>query len=388
MVLFGVIPTGLAMFDWFKAGESTKNVVSPIFRDYATLCLGFVSLPLLIAFLWTERALIPQRLLSIHDSGVLRPKRALDTARWELRFREANWLAQALGICTGVCFSCVIYHFWMRGAEAVPTWQIHKAHNILWTGWLFLIWQMPLFWCACTVYVVRAMVTVTLLRSVVKTSEVTPRPFHPDRAGGLSDIAKIGLRNQYILAAFGVHLVCAFLVARTLSQADRDLAVFLVSCVLVATGAYGVAGPYVFIAPLLPFRKSMLNTKTEALGKLGDGLQRVVDAVVGQLPKESPTAEQEKEINRLRGLTKLVQREPVWPFDTVTLRRFFTAYLVPVLAWVLALAPIHSAIEHPVDRARKLLAPQKQQSGLPLHASRGSHTTTNPPAPSSAVPQK
>jgi hypothetical protein len=113
----------------------------------------------------------------------------------------------------------------------------------------------------------------------------------------------------------------------------------------------------------------MLDKKTQALGKLGDGLQRVVDAVMSQLPKESPTPEQEKEINRLRGLTKLARRVPVWPFDTVTLRRFFTAYLVPVIAWVLADSPLHDGIGRMFDRTLN-----------------GPTTTLQQPAPTNAPP--
>jgi hypothetical protein len=342
MLLFGVVPTGYAMLSnnqWWRI-DAVNSL--PILHDYAILCLGFVSFPLLASFLWTERALIPERLLSIHKSGVLRPKHDVNTMRWERIFRNANIFAQGAGIIIGAIGSWLIYDYWSHGPVA-PTWQVRASGEIHLTGWVFLIWQMPAFWCACTTYIIRAAVTVGLLHAVVKSSEVLPKPFHPDRAGGLSDVAKIGLRNQYVLAAIGVHIVCAILVATIVSKASPQLSTFVATSIVFATIAYALAGPFVFVAPLLPFRKSMLAKKTEALGKLGDGLQRAVDAAVTKLPMEFPSEEQETEINRLRALLKLVQSEPVWPFDVVTVRRFFSAFIIPFLVWLLALTPIQDA---------------------------------------------
>jgi hypothetical protein len=41
--------------------------------------------------------------------------------------------------------------------------------------------------------------------------------------------------------------------------------------------------------------------------------------------------EDEDTIERLRKMSALVEELPVWPFDALTLRKFATAYLVPVV---------------------------------------------------------
>lgn len=384
MVLFGAIPVVLAICSSEQWWRSDKDFPLPIFRDYATLWLGFVSIPLLIVFSWTERALIPQRLLSVHDGNVLRPRGDLDTVRWEGRFKRANLWAQALGVCTAAVCSWVIYYFWTHRSMA-STWQFSHADGVRWTGWVFLLWQMPAFWCLCTFSLVRAVVVVSLLHAVVKNSEVMPRPFHPDRAGGLSAVGKIGLRNQYLLAALGVHLVCGLIVARGLSEADRGLAPFLETCLWLAFGSFLLAGPFVFAAPLLPFRTSMLRKRTEALWKLSDALQTVVDAVVSQVPNQFPTAEQEKEITRLRALTKLVQREPVWPFDVVTMRRFFTAYLAPVVASLLTLTPVKKPVEHLFDNLLRWPEPKTDLAASPASPVGGGTAPTKAQAPGSST---
>jgi hypothetical protein len=183
--------------------------------------------------------------------------------------------------------------------------------------------------------------------------------------------------TSFVLAALGVHIVCGLLVARAVSNANPDLTGFVATCVVAATIAYAIAGPFVFVAPLLRFRKSMLRKKTEALAKLGDGLQRAVDAAVNRLPKDYPSEDQETEIDRLKGLTKLVQSEPVWPFDIVTLRRFFTAYLVPVLVWVLAFSPIQDAIVRVVFQKPTQPTSQAQQL-VPVGSAVPTNAAANP----------
>jgi hypothetical protein len=226
--------------------------------------------------------------------------------------------------------------------------MVSSKGHILITGWMFLLifW---LYWFLCTVYVVRAATTVWLLWSMVRSSDVLPRAFHPDRAGGLSQIGKIGLRNQYLLAAVGIQIVCGVLVAKALGALNPATRAFQVAFIVASTIAYALLGPFVFISPLLPFRQGMREKKMQALRKLGDGLQCCVDGIINRLPGAPPTADQEKEINRFKSLIKLVEREPVWPFDTLTLSRVVTAYLAPALAWTLAIGPIHDAITEKID---------------------------------------
>src|SRR5581483_3628720 len=58
MLFSGVIPTALAILAERSNLRPSSTIHLPILRDYLALFLGFVSVPLLIAFLWTERSLI------------------------------------------------------------------------------------------------------------------------------------------------------------------------------------------------------------------------------------------------------------------------------------------------------------------------------------------
>ena len=119
-----------------------------------------------------------------------------------------------------------------------------------------------------------------------------------------------------------------------------------------------ILGTVSFVLPLLPFRDSMLRGRSTALSALGDRLQRVVDAGVAELPQSSPSTTGQKEIDDLRKLTELVQSEPVWPFDAVTVRKFATALAVPIAGWIFALGPVRQWLGHVVALSLGLSPPQ------------------------------
>ena len=55
------------------------------------------------------------------------------------------------------------------------------------------------------------------------------------------------------------------------------------------------------------------------------------------------TAEDEQVIERLRKIGAVVDELPVWPFDAGTLRKFFAAYVIPVMGSLFSL-PVAKAI--------------------------------------------
>ncbi|MHC4546175.1 MAG: hypothetical protein ACYSYL_16935 [Planctomycetota bacterium] len=63
--------------------------------------------------------------------------------------------------------------------------------------------------------------------------------------------------------------------------------------------------------------------------KVSAKLQHEYTRIVNELDKNSMAKEDEDLIDRLQKLRILVNRIPVWPFDTSTLRRFFTVYIFP-----------------------------------------------------------
>jgi len=102
-----------------------------------------------------------------------------------------------------------------------------------------------------------------------------------------------------------------------------------------AVVAYLIVGPVLFIGPLLPFRTGMLRTKSELMSEVAHRLRIELSRIRGELKAGAITRDDEEFIDRLRKIGSVVEELPVWPFDASILRRFLTAYVVPVAGAVL-----------------------------------------------------
>ena len=77
------------------------------------------------------------------------------------------------------------------------------------------------------------------------------------------------------------------------------------------------------------FRANMMKAKRTEQARVAAKLQQEYTRIMHELEKRSIAREDEELIDRLEKLKAFVNRIPVWPFDTSTLRRFFTAYIFP-----------------------------------------------------------
>lgn len=336
-LLFGLIPIGIILWQRF-----TRNM--PFVLDYNLVCMSLLTLPLVTVMLLTERSLVASRIDRVRSRGILVPKNSQSLrSRWELIFFRVNIAGQIFAILIGAAISSINYSAWTHNAPT-SLWALVESGSLTFAGWMMLLWLLPVFYFICVIYVVRALATTAMLWGIVENSEVKPQPFHGDNSGGLSSIARIGLRNQYVLAIAGINIVCFVSVARSLMQTTAPHSGYLLGFLIAATLFYLVAAPIVFICPLLPFRKSMREEKARLLESLGDGVRNKVNQIITRMEKEPPTKEDEEVLERFSKMSDLVGHCPVWPFDTVTLRRFLTAYLVPLITGVATLPPVVEAI--------------------------------------------
>jgi hypothetical protein len=155
-------------------------------------------------------------------------------------------------------------------------------------------------------------------------------PFHPDRSGGLRPVGHLGLRNQYGLTVCGVNVVTLFYISLHNLNVPTSLSGLMITAAL----AYIAVGPLVFMGPLLPFRVGMLRMKTELMSEVAQRLRVELERLRHQLAAGPITKEDEELIDRLRKVGVMIDGLPVWPFDTGTLRKFLTAYIIPLVGAV------------------------------------------------------
>lgn len=164
------------------------------------------------------------------------------------------------------------------------------------------------------------------MRELVSIARLRIIPFHPDHCGGLRPVGWLGLRNQYLLTIIGLNVVLLAATVARLVQMDRTLH----GLVIAACAAYVVLGPVVFMAPLLSFRSGMRRTKVELIGEVAHRLRRELERIRANLESGPVTDKDEELVLRLRSISRVLEKLPVWPFDVNTLKKFLMAYIAPL----------------------------------------------------------
>ena len=299
--------------------------------DWNVMFMYLVTLPMLVVFTLSERSMVPQRITSIFRGRATYLGKSSNefVNSWNKIYKIVNILGHIAGIIVAVLVSLANYKADLPLAEYTG-WQVSNG-NVNAAGWIYLCWQIPCFYLITSIYTSQGLATIVFLFSLTRHFKISVSPFHHDNCCGLKEVGYIGLRNQYLLAVIGLNLLA--LLAVNLKRGDPNTIGLLVAGIV----AYVTLGPVVFIGPLLPFRKSMFLAKQAEQEKIATKMQEEYVRIMQEFENSSMVKEDEELIDRLQKLKELVGRIPVWPFDTSTLRRFFTVYIFPFLTALVSL---------------------------------------------------
>jgi hypothetical protein len=302
----------------------------PFFYDASTIFMYLVLLPCLLILTVTDDLLLTRSLSRIQVDGILtisEAKKAILATRWGELFLRINWIAQALGIIAGSIAVSFVYK--PSNDETVTGWD--SGSPLPTAGYIHAYCDF-LFSFVAAVYVVRSVATLFLLFDVVAQATLHILPLHPDNAGGLQPIGRLGLRNQYAIALAGLNIGLGWLVSHFYTFNDAWIGFIIVGAV-----AYLVIGPLVFIGPLLPFRGAMMRSKAQLMTGVALRMRAQLDDLNSRISSGVITADDEQLIERLRKIGAVINDLPVWPFDALTLRTFLTAYVIPIVGFIVPL---------------------------------------------------
>jgi hypothetical protein len=299
----------------------------PFLKDFNIWFMFLISFPCLVILVITDQAMLDHALQAVRNDGTI----IIDSSklrqlrrRWKRHFRFSNYGGQILGVITGVL---VVYVNYLAYVPSDIGYWVSERGVVLTAGYAFF-YCIFLFYFFVAVYVVRNVAIAFFLRDVVEHAQLHLLPLHPDGAGGLKPVGRLGLRNQYALTLAAINIVLLVIVCRTYLLA---VPILLNGLILAAVVAYLVLGPLVFVAPLLPFRSGMLKIRMDLRSEIASRIRLELDRLRSQLPSGPILKEDEELIDRLRKVGAMMKELPVWPFDASTLRTFLTAYVIPVV---------------------------------------------------------
>lgn len=295
-------------------------------RDLNIAFTFLVSFPTLLLLLVTDDRLLRVSLKEVQEDEIIALK-ASDAeelnATWYRIFRIVNLLCQTVGLLVALglaWLTCRVYLAATAGFWIARGGRLEQPVGSVYIACIVALYTVILL------YVARSLTVSWLLWRVVRRATVRLLPFHPDGSGGLSCVGRLGLRNQVTLSVLGLNIAILALVSlRMLSPGPSVYAL-----IFAAAAVYCILGPILFLGPLLPFRSGMLRTKREWARDAVAVLRGDIDRLRGKVRRGEFEAADEAILDRLRKLGNVVDELPVWPFDGRTLRRFATAYAIPL----------------------------------------------------------
>jgi hypothetical protein len=295
--------------------------------DWNILFAFIVSFPCLFILSVSDQHVLASALKSVQLDGTVtisEDAAILLSDSWRRRFRIINLFGQVVGVVVGAIVA--IFNYAIYTPAEMGFWIAHDG-RLLPVGYVFE-YCIFLFYSLIPLYVFRNVAVSLLLRDIVGHSQVRMLPLHPDKCGGLSPIGRLGLRNQYVLMIFGLNLVFFVLVSILYLEIHPSLYHLIAAAAI----AYLILGPLIFTAPLLPFRGGMIRNKTDLMRSVAQRLRVELQRLHGQLNSGPISKDDEEIVDRLRKISTMINELPVWPFDAATLRKFLTAYVVPLLS--------------------------------------------------------
>ncbi len=292
--------------------------------------LGFsyallISLPSLVLLLVTDEYVLytaldevqQDRVLALSESSAKSLKKT-----WNRYFRITNLITQFSAIGVGIVLGILTVRMHLKQqltSWIVPDGQLHLA------GYIY-VYCISLLYAMIIFYVTRSIVISLFLRALVARAPLRILPLHPDKCGGLRPVGRLGLRNQYTLTVLGINIVLLLLIWVYAMNREAPFGEIMIA----GSATYLILGPIIFMAPLLPFRAGMQNAKKEWTHEFARVVRVEIERLRGQITINSVSEVDEKLIDRLRKVGSAIDELPIWPFDPGTLRKFATAYVVPV----------------------------------------------------------
>ncbi|MDQ6830621.1 MAG: hypothetical protein M3081_17310 [Gemmatimonadota bacterium] len=299
----------------------------PFLNDWGLCFALLVSFPTLVLLLITDEALLVTSVEQVQADGVFAiGDDAAEAVNidWGKRFRRWNIRGELFAIGLGIALGVLTYlpQRWNPGAS----WIAPKAGQNV-AGYAYL-YSITLLYVLVTFYIIRCITVSRFLADLVRRAPLQILPLHPDKCGGLRPVGRLGLRNQYTLTVLGLNIVLLLLVWRLRPEGNAGVSTVMIG----ATIAYLIFGPVVFMAPLLPFRDGMTQAKSRWMREVAQLVRRELERLHANIQTGQVTRADEESLERLQKIGAVIDELPVWPFDARTLRRFATAYLVPVIA--------------------------------------------------------
>ncbi|MBI2302035.1 MAG: hypothetical protein HYU66_24285 [Armatimonadetes bacterium] len=340
LVTYGPILLLTALFSGWALLPRPGSQRLYLLGDVNAWCIYFLTFPVALVLLRTDRSEIPARLARVIQNGALSCDAGVAEsvkAEWEERFTRSNRLWTRWGLVMGLVGAANNVAYILNNNPVDPTARFGAAVN--WTGWggrgtaagwYFCLTEIPM----CLVWILfigRFLTTSSFLSDVVGRCRVNPLALHPDRCAGLAPLGGLWFRYATMLAIVALNMVTQ------LSISFSSSFFFYETCAQAALVLFVL--PPVALLPLVPFRRAMSLKREQVIEEVAVEYRRRFESVtVAMKDGSAPSREDVEALDQLRKLRGLAEEMPVWPIDVATARRGIGVHLAPVVVFLAEIA--------------------------------------------------
>ena len=211
--------------------------------------------------------------------------------------------------------------------------RIESMDIIYWWDWrinkitcLLRLLNVLLAFFVITMLTCRARISIIFIRNFLNFVKLTPRPLHPDGAGGLSIIGKVCIKFTIPMIIFGINLIASFFLHEGTAYLVLHLAGFLI---------YIVGIVFIFYYPLISVHKVMNEQKNKWLDEISDEIDKTLSRLGDLLKNDSKDPDSEfKRLDNLKKYHSTVQEMPIWPYDLTTISRLVSSIMIPFVLFI------------------------------------------------------
>ncbi len=293
---------------------------------YFNLVVVLANIPLVwFLYLWWQPRLINGTLESLRGQKVFADAEGngleaftkdmtenLDSYRWSI---SAAMASLALVLVT----TLVVYPEQSRQLVEPFFWFYDKYYYFLvLTPVRFLTYYVT------AMVVLRGVLTLIWFNLLFQRLKITVHPLHPDQAGGLGALGRLGIQYGLIAVALGA-LLALVTVDRIVHGAGWQHIDLLVGYAL-----YIVLAPVTLISPLWSAHQAMSDSRDKVLGEISTEFERILTAKE-RLDHEALSVSTEA-LDALRARYILVRDSyPTWPISVTAFRNFSVTASLPLI---------------------------------------------------------
>lgn len=316
-----LIALALALYFHTWSSSSTTRGLS---ADFSGLVFYLLVQPVIFGYFCWLQSSIKQLFWQMASEGLFESEMGLRKVLVECRDRLQNkWVSRVAGLLSIAFF----------------VWQVivysHYPDKLAWiTSHPAIVWlRSPadaLAFYALIIVLYDLIIIFTALNNLFKNQLVQVHPFHPDNAGGLGVIGRFTTNLSYGIAVIGIALSLAII------QDPASIFNLTNFGVIIMFILYLFLTPTIFIVPLWSSHLAMIGYRDRLIQEIAKEFDIIFAKMRAQ--RSSKIAQRDlflKRIQELNDERNLIYRFPTWPFNSQSVRRFFSiafSPLVPVIA--------------------------------------------------------